>query len=198
MLHTYCRKLLFLGLLALIALCSSCGSKKAIGKQEKQKELKRKGLVFEHQELSKKKAEEAANKAIPKDLPTYGYAIRNKALYDFIKDWEGTPHRMGGNTQKGVDCSGLVCQLYTEVYQNPFHARRAQDMFKETEPLSIEELQEGDLVFFKINGRRIDHIGVYLHNHKFVHTSASKGVMVSSLEQAYFKQRFYKGGRKKS
>jgi cell wall-associated NlpC family hydrolase len=172
---------------------SACGTKKGL-QAGKQAELKKRGISFEHDDQS----EEAAVKAIPDDLPVYGYSIRNKELYLFIKDWEGTPYRYGGNTQAGVDCSGFVCQAYTLVYKTPFLYRRARDIYKEVEPVDKIDLREGDLVFFKIKGRKIDHVGIYLNNGKFVHTSSSRGVMVSSLDEAYFAKRFFKGGRKES
>ncbi len=182
---------------ALIAL-SACGPKKELTATEQHRELKKRGVVFEHEDSKKKKAEEQAVKNIPNQAPIYGYAIRNKTLYTFVKDWEGTPYRYGGNSQEGVDCSGFVCQAYTEVYNLPFISRRAEDMFKEVKPISKANLQEGDLVFFKINGRRIDHVGVYLNDGKFAHTSSSKGVMVSNLNEDYYLKRFHKGGRKES
>jgi lipoprotein Spr len=185
------------GFCALLILVS-CGPKQALVEQDEQAALKKKGISFRHSELEKEKEEEAALKSIPDDLPAYGYSIRNKTLYEFIKEWEGTPHRMGGNSQNGVDCSGLVCALYTEVYQTSFTNRSARDIYTEVEVIEKEALQEGDLVFFKIRGRHIDHIGVYLNDGRFVHTSSSRGVMVSSLEEPYFKKCFFAAGRKKS
>lgn len=117
-------------------------------------------------------------------------------LQSFITDWEGTPHVMGGNTQKGVDCSGLVIQCYLQVYQIEFVGRRAEDLFSESKPIKRQELREGDLVFFKISGRRINHVGIYLTDGDFVHTSSSRGVMVSNLSEAYWNKRFFMGGRK--
>ena len=58
-----------------------------------------------------------------------------------------------------------------------------------------EELKEGDLVFFKINSKSISHVGVYLGDDKFAHASSSKGVMISNLNEAYWKRYYYKGGR---
>ncbi len=117
-------------------------------------------------------------------------------LESFISEWEGTPHAMGGNTQKGVDCSGLVIQCYLQVYKKEFIGRRAEDLFSESKPIKRKDLREGDLVFFKISGRRIDHVGIYLKDGDFVHTSSSRGVMVSNLSEAYWNKRFFMGGRK--
>ncbi len=117
-------------------------------------------------------------------------------LQKFIKDWEGTPHRMGGNTKRGVDCSGFVIQVFLQVYGINFRGRRAEDLFGETRMLKKNELQEGDLVFFKIRGRRIDHVGIYLQDGDFVHVSSSRGVMVSNLQNPYYQKRYFRGGRK--
>lgn len=117
-------------------------------------------------------------------------------LNSFIADWKGTPHVMGGNTQKGVDCSGLVIQCYLQVYQKEFIGRRAEDLFGETQPVKRKDLKEGDLVFFKVSGRRIDHVGIYLNDGDFFHTSSSRGVMISNLSEAYWNKRFFMGGRK--
>lgn len=118
-------------------------------------------------------------------------------LLAFVGDWEGTPHRLGGNTQKGVDCSGFVIQAYLQVYNISFLGRRAEDLFGETDPIKRDDLQQGDLVFFKINGRRIDHVGIYIKDGDFAHASSSRGVMISNLNEAYYDKRFFMGGRKK-
>ena len=96
---------------------------------------------------------------------------------------------------RGVDCSGLVIQIYKEVYQMDFKNRRARDIYTETIAIAKEDLKEGDLVFFKIRSKNIDHIGLYLSDGKFVHASSSKGVMISNLEENYFKKHFFSGGR---
>ena len=118
-------------------------------------------------------------------------------LEDFLEEWWGVPHRMGGMTQNGVDCSGLVCVVYKDLYNDPFQYRRAQDIYTELEPIRRDdELEVGDLIFFRIGGVRIDHVGIYLGNGDFAHASSSKGVMVSNLSQDYWKKRFFRGGRK--
>ena len=62
-------------------------------------------------------------------------------------------------------------------------------------PVNKEDLKEGDLVFFKIKSKAISHVGVYLGNNKFAHASSSRGVMISNLNEAYWKRYYYKGGR---
>jgi lipoprotein Spr len=121
-----------------------------------------------------------------------------KEIEEFLNDWWGTPHRMGGISKKGVDCSGLMCVIFDDLYHDPFQYRRAQDIYTELQPINKkEELQVGDLVFFKVGGVRIDHVGIYLGEGDFAHASSSKGVMVSNLSNSYWYKRYFRGGRKK-
>ncbi|MGZ6519803.1 MAG: C40 family peptidase, partial [Bacteroidia bacterium] len=68
-------------------------------------------------------------------------------------------------------------------------------IFTQCKVVSKNNLEEGDLVFFKIDGDNISHIGVYLQNNKFVHATTKKGVMVDDLDEDYYKKYYYKGGR---
>ena len=113
----------------------------------------------------------------------------------FVKDWVGTPYKYSGNTKSGTDCSGFTTQLYLTVFKHEFKFRRSADLYKETHPIKKEDLQRGDLVFFKIKGRQIDHVGVYLNQGRFVHASTQRGVIISDLEEPYYKLRFFSGGR---
>lgn len=121
-------------------------------------------------------------------------ATSNTKMYQFIYDWLGTPYRFGGNTKKGIDCSGFAKTMYDKVF-NTTILRNSRDIFTMTNPLSKDELRVGDLVFFKIKSRSITHIGVYLGNNRFAHASSSRGVVISDLDEPYYKQYFYKGGR---
>lgn len=116
-------------------------------------------------------------------------------LLDFIEDWYGVPYRFGGTTKGGIDCSAFVQELYGEVYQKDVK-RTSREQFATSKIVkSIQELEEGDLVFFKIRTRDISHVGVYLGDGKFVHASRSRGVIISDLDHAYWK-RYYVGGGK--
>ncbi|WP_353140385.1 NlpC/P60 family protein [Pseudopedobacter sp.] len=121
-------------------------------------------------------------------------ATSNTKMYQFIYDWLGTPYRFGGNTKKGIDCSGFAKTMYDKVF-NTTLLRNSRDIFSMTNPLSKDELKVGDLVFFKIKSRSITHVGVYLGDNRFAHASTSKGVVISDLDEPYYSRYFYKGGR---
>ncbi|MCC8144595.1 MAG: NlpC/P60 family protein [Tannerellaceae bacterium] len=107
---------------------------------------------------------------------------------------------MGGTTRKGVDCSGLVTNIYREVYGKQL-ARSSADMLKHNcRKVGRSRLKEGDLVFFQTGGGRKktpNHVGIYLKNGKFLHASTSKGVMVSNLSEPYYIRTFITGGKVK-
>lgn len=119
--------------------------------------------------------------------------LTNLSLLRFVEDWYGTRYRYGGNTKKGVDCSGFTCNLNTEVFGKSI-PRTAQQQFDAAQKIPTEYLQEGDLVFFNTRGG-VSHVGVYLANNKFVHASTSSGVVISDLNESYYRSRFVGAGR---
>jgi len=120
-------------------------------------------------------------------------SIKNTTLYQFIESWYGTRYRMGGTTKKGIDCSAFADKLLSAVYALVL-PRTAREQYKFCEHISKDDLLEGDLVFFNTR-RGVSHVGVYLANGHFVHSSRSQGVMISSLDDSYYSRRFISGGR---
>lgn len=118
----------------------------------------------------------------------------NETLYNAIQSWIGTPYQYGGTSKSGVDCSGFVGNIYQEVYNRTLH-RVANDMQLDCELISKSELKEGDLVFFTNSKGRVSHVGIYLKDGIFAHSSTSRGVIISRLGDSYWSKHFYKGGR---
>lgn len=120
-------------------------------------------------------------------------AIANMSLYNFIEDWWGTRYRYGGTGRDGIDCSSFTGKLVQEVY-NTTLPRTARDQYSVCEKVNMDDLSEGDLVFFNTRGG-VSHVGLYLGNNYFVHSSTSSGVTISSLTESYYNNHFIIGGR---
>lgn len=128
----------------------------------------------------------------------YGDENRNEALYREIDEWMGVKYKYGGNTKDGVDCSGLVVQLYLAVYDKKLQRNSARIFEDNCREINKEELCEGDLVFFSSSRKknRINHVGLYLYDGKFVH-AGSKGVVIDSFDSPYYSRHFVAAGRVK-
>lgn len=114
--------------------------------------------------------------------------LRNEYLY-----WKGTPYRLGGNNKKGIDCSGLV----QAVYKNSFNMELARTANKQAESgffVYRDALKVADLIFFK-TGRKVRHVGIYIGDKQFMHASTSKGVMISSLANIYWRGKYWQSRR---
>lgn len=106
----------------------------------------------------------------------------------------GTPYRWGGLSPKGFDCSGLVVYAYKKL---GIHVpRTAKAQFKNCTPVSRQNIQPADLVFFSVPRRRgVVHVGIYIGNGQFVHAPGrGRKVRRASLNNIYFKQNFIKAG----
>lgn len=119
--------------------------------------------------------------------------LQNQALYAYIDDWMGTPYRLGGTNQRGIDCSAFVGMVMRDIYGKSV-PRASGEMAQHIKRKYERQLQEGDLVFFSFGRRNIDHVGIYLHNNKFVHVSTSKGVIISDLRDTWYYRYFTRAG----
>lgn len=143
---------------------------------------------------STQKTNPTAHSELAKKLGISDKEVKNNKLYSFINDWYGVPYKFGGCQKNGVDCSCFVSILNEEVY-NKNVPRTADEMFKKSKKISLNEAKSGDLVFFKINGNTVSHVGVVLIKNNFAHSSTSKGVIVNNIDEAYYKKYFFCAGR---
>lgn len=131
-----------------------------------------------------------------------GFPVRKKdnlKLYTEAAQWLGTPYKYGGNTRTGVDCSGLVCQIYRVVYDQNLERTVAGMYKKNCRKSSRSSLKPGDLVFFNTaKGKKsISHVGIFLKEDFFIHSTTSSGVKISGLSEVYYKKRWINGGKVK-
>ena len=110
--------------------------------------------------------------------------------------YKGVRYKFGGTTKKGMDCSGVIYVAYGS--QNVQLPRVSRDMAKRGKKVTLSKVKKGDLLFFRTNKtrRRINHVGLVVSNKKgqirFVHATSSRGVIVSSLSERYWKKAFVK------
>jgi cell wall-associated NlpC family hydrolase len=105
----------------------------------------------------------------------------------------GSPYKLAGTTKAGFDCSGLVYISFKNSNINL--PRTSIDMSKQGRKIDTNEARKGDLIFFKTNGSaKINHVGLIIEvdddEIKFIHSSSSKGVIISSINEAYYKKSF--------
>jgi len=121
--------------------------------------------------------------------------VANKKLKKVCNSWLGTKYQYGGCSKKGVDCSCLAKNIYKQVYGIELD-RTSGNQYKQCKPIRKQKkLREGDLVFFKINGMKISHVGIYLGEGYFIHASTKLGVVLNNLSEEYYAGRYFRGGR---
>jgi cell wall-associated NlpC family hydrolase len=113
---------------------------------------------------------------------------------NYALDFQGTRYKYGGTTKKGMDCSGLVYTSF--LSENIALPRVSREMAKEGRMLHVNEINVGDLLFFQTNKSRdvINHVGLVVEivpgQVSFIHSTTSRGVVVSSLNENYWNEAF--------
>lgn len=126
--------------------------------------------------------------------PDVPLGFREEILLQVIKYLE-TPYKYGGNTENGIDCSGFTLQVF-EKSTGIKLPRSAREQYAVGEKVEREDLSFGDLVFFNTRRRsNPGHVGIYIGDDQFIHSSTSLGVTISSLQETYYKKR-YVGARR--
>jgi len=112
-------------------------------------------------------------------LATVG--LTDQQFENKLKQYVGIPYRRGGTTTKGLDCSGFVRLVYDQIFGIDLpHSSVAQFSFSDLKKIDRQDMQPGDLIFFGNKGKkRINHVGVYMSDNKFIHASSSEGIKVS-------------------
>jgi cell wall-associated NlpC family hydrolase len=123
-------------------------------------------------------------------------AIRNRgdAVVAVAMSLRGARYRYGGATPAGFDCSGLVFYAHRQLGLTV--PRTSRDQADAAESVKPRKLRRGDLVFFRIDSSSVNHVGIYIGKHRFVHApGAGKPVTVNSLDDEFYAETFYSAGR---
>ncbi|WP_027967134.1 C40 family peptidase [Halomonas halocynthiae] len=131
-------------------------------------------------------------KPLQAQTPVDASALIRDALLSQHERWEGTPYRLGGTSSSGIDCSALVQNIYSDQF-NIDLPRTTRHQVNEGAAVTRASLEPGDLVFFRPPGSR--HVGIYVGDDQFLHASSSRGVMISSLDNVYWKRYYWKSRR---
>lgn len=114
-------------------------------------------------------------------------------ILDNAFDYRGVRYRFGGTSKSGMDCSGLVKTAFSDT--DISLPRSSSEMAQVGERIGKTNAQKGDLIFFRTGkGNRISHVGIVTEVEndeiKFIHSSTSKGVIISSTKEDYYGKRF--------
>lgn len=120
--------------------------------------------------------------------------FEKQKMMDAILGWMGTPYEMGGESKGGIDCSAFSREIFRTSGGKEL-PRTTEQQVKLGSPVTQEQLQFGDLVFFNTTGNNPSHVGIYIGDDMFAHASVSFGVTLSSMYSSYYKKRFTEARR---
>lgn len=134
------------------------------------------------------------------DAPMLSYESLESAdqLIAIASEHLGTRYRSGGTKSGGFDCSGLMCYTFSQLdFKLP---RTSNEQSRTGKKVKKNQAQKGDLIFFSTNGRgTVNHVGMISEIEDdeifFIHSSVSRGVVVSSLKESYYARRFVRINR---
>ncbi|MET0959176.1 MAG: C40 family peptidase [Psychrobacillus psychrotolerans] len=121
-------------------------------------------------------------------------SVNSTELVATAKDLIGTKYRGGGTTKAGFDCSGFVSYVYKDLGVSL--PRTSSGMYASGSKVGKSDLASGDLVFFNTAGKGVSHVGIYIGDGKFIHSSSSKGVKIDKLSDPHYWGDRYVGAKR--
>ncbi|MCB0731573.1 MAG: C40 family peptidase [Ignavibacteriae bacterium] len=124
--------------------------------------------------------------------------VKKEKFLKEIINYLNTPYQYGGNSKEGIDCSAFTQNVFRNSL-DIFIPRTAREQYKQWKVFDNEhELKFGDLIYFDTSRKYFPgHVGIYLDDNLFAHASSSNGVIISSLENAYYSSKFVGANRVK-
>lgn len=121
-------------------------------------------------------------------------AIDRRKLLTDIMAMMGTRYKRNGNDSTGFDCSGFTLKIFTDALEIEL-PRSSRAQYTTGKPVEQDSLKFGDLVFFKTRRKIPSHVGIYVGDGLFAHSSLKNGVTISLLDSKYYRKR-YLGARR--
>lgn len=145
---------------------------------------------------ARSKRPQPSNVAVPTQI-----CPEDTPFYSEIQPYLGIPYLRGGANDGGMDCSGFAMRFYSKAFgielpHSSFEQSRLDFLDKVT--LNEDEFQASDLLFFANRKKRINHVGIYLADGKFIHAVPKAGITISSLDESYWRRRLVASRRLKS
>jgi cell wall-associated NlpC family hydrolase len=177
-----------------LLLITSCGSSKKTTASSKERKISVAAADNERRGVTK-----PSSTVVSKPKKATSYNTKADNIINTALTFSGVRYKYGGTTSKGMDCSGL---LYVSFAEHDIKLPRTSiHMAEEGKKIRIRDVEKGDLLFFKTQKRakRINHVGMVVHvdgdEIKFIHSSSSRGVTVSSLREGFWNNAFVKATR---
>jgi len=124
----------------------------------------------------------------------YSGTVDQSTMGKIIAGYLRTPYQLGGTGKLGIDCSGLVYVIYRD-YNSTRLPKTTNKLYHDLKRVDYKNCRYGDLLFFSFDRTDVSHVGIYVGNDKFVHASKARGVIISSMNEDYYRNN-YKGARR--
>jgi len=118
-----------------------------------------------------------------------------RQITNYAEDFVNTPYRYGGTTRQGMDCSGLIYQSFS--HHGKSLPRTTKELSQYGRKIKLKRVRVGDLLFFKTSKKLfggINHVGLVVKSNgrdiQFIHSTTSRGVIITSLEEQYWSDAF--------
>ena len=140
-------------------------------------------------------ASSKAHRQAPGKIATASLAAANKQSSTVLSravNVLGTPYRWGGSSpSKGFDCSGLVKYAFNDVSAVDLPRTSSEMASGHGQKVERKDLKPGDLLFFNIKSRKVNHVAIYLGNDRFIHAPRrGKSVTIDTLKKPYWQSHY--------
>jgi len=131
--------------------------------------------------------------SLPERLSSGPHPVADRIVFSAIQ-YVDVPYEFGGMSREGVDCSGLVYLAHQSAgLQVP---RTSLNQYRKAKRVRKNQMRAGDLLFFKLNTKRVSHVGIYLGDGRFIHAPRTgKKVSYSHLDNRFWRTRWVSVGR---